>query len=186
MEERMKVTQDIGIDIYKGEIRKGVKFFAWDAVQDCSKNNCPAFKKCEFLKKGKCAVQVKYLKTLTETIQRNYKYLDEMQLFKVGMQIIPLYSHLLRLKLVEMGIEEVIYMNNKGGKFVHPVYKEIRQTLLTITMMWKDLEITPHIPDPEMGNSGEEEVDYLNGDSSYADNLVKEGSTVAVRGKKVR
>ena len=167
----------------KGEIRKGVELFAWDGIQECQEEDCIVYEKCEYLKRGKCAVHVSYIKQLTDTICVSYKYLDEMQYFKIGMQIIPLYSHLLRLKLLEMSLPNIVFENNKGVKFIHPVYKEIRQTLITIHMMWKDLEMTPHIADPSLVPASEmkqvedakrtEEDMMLNGDGTHYERISK-------------
>lgn len=168
----MELTNLGSMELEKGTIRDGHKLFAWDAIQECRSNDCCVASKCSYLKKGKCGLQVHYLKTLTNTICSTYKYLDDMQYFKIGMQIIPLYSHLLRLKLLEMSITDVVYENAKGIKFIHPVYKEIRQTLSTIHLMWKDLEMNPLLPDvpspanpedPGIGDTG----DVMNGDPNY-------------------
>jgi hypothetical protein len=181
----------------KGEIRKGIELFAWDGIQDCANEECIVFNKCQYLKRGKCAVHVSYIKQLTDTICISYKYLDEMQYFKIGMQIIPLYSHLLRLKLLEMSIQSITFENNKGIKFIHPVYKEIRQTLIAIHMMWKDLEMTPHIADPtllppnEMKQAVEakktEEDMMLNGDGSHYERISQMAEVVpGPRVRKIR
>lgn len=173
------------LNLEKGDIREGHKLFAWDGIQDCSQEDCAVYSKCNnSLHKGKCAVHVNYLKTLCNTIVSTYKYLDEMQYFKIGMQIIPLYSHLLRLKLLEMSVVDVVYVNNKGVKFIHPVYKEIRQTLSTIHLMWKDLEVNPgipNIPNPSERLSVELEEDNINGDPDYYDKLTKKGTTIRKR-----
>ncbi len=176
----MELTNIGNMDLEKGVIREGHKLFAWDAVQDCSQSDCCVAARCNYMKVGRCGLQVSYLRTLTDTICSTYKYLDDIQYFKIGMQIIPLYSHLLRLKLLEMSITDVVYENSKGIKFIHPVYKEIRQTLSTIHLMWKDLEINPGIPpipDPsseafEESNPAEERL-TMYGDPTYYKKLTE-------------
>ncbi len=178
----MELTNIGNLDLEKGFIREGHKLFAWDAVQECQKENCVVASRCNYLRVGKCGLQVSYLKTLTDTICSTYKYLDDIQYFKIGMQIIPLYSHLLRLKLLEMSITDIVYTNAKGIKFIHPVYKEIRQTLSTIHLMWKDLEINPGIPSIPNPSSSEEETmledtRLLNGDPTYYQKLTESNSS---------
>lgn len=166
----MELTNIGSFNLEKGLIREGHKLFAWDGVQDCNEDSCVVVNKCNYIHKGKCAVHTKYLATLCDTICSTYKYLDEMQYFKIGMHIIPLYSHLLRLKLVEMSLTTIACENNKGMKFIHPVYKEIRQTLGTIHLMWKDLGMNPGIPDiPNPSNNDT----TINGDPNYYDSLAK-------------
>lgn len=177
----MEITNLGNIDLEKGVIREGHKLFAWDSIQDCKESDCCVAHRCNYLRKGKCGLQTAYIKTLTNTICGSYKYLDDMQYFKIGMHIIPLYSHLLRLKLLEMSLSDVVYETAKGVKFIHPVYKEIRQTLITIHMMWKDLDINPGVP-PIPDPSGEEfggksSPDFVNGDRTYYKRLMEDKSS---------
>ena len=142
------------LDLDKGDIRTGHKLIVWDAVQDCIRERCPIYSKCDYPKKDKCTVQVRYIETLILTVKNTYKYLDDVQLAKVGLHLIPLYSHLVRLKIIEKSIEtnNIVQTTNKGMRYIHPVFKEIRQTLQEINMMWRDLTIAPlnlTPPDPE-------------------------------------
>lgn len=137
----------------KGEIRENVKMFAWDGIQMCTggeidlaniddPNLCPVNHLCSYIKRGKCAVQVKYLEALYSSILGTYHYLDEPMLFKIGMQIIPLYVHLVKLQIVELSLHGPTYLSDKGNILIHPIYKEIRETLKAIHVMWKDLDLT--------------------------------------------
>lgn len=160
---------DIGnMNLEKGIVRKDIKFFAWDCVRECNGGNdvgedvrCAASHLCSYIKRGKCAVQLKYLESLYHSILSTYTYLDEPMLFKIGMQIVPLYAHLVKLQLVELGLPSPSVVNTKGGADIHPVYKEIRETLKTIHVMWKDLDLTisfsPKLrlgPDANKGSGG--------------------------------
>jgi hypothetical protein len=51
---------------------------------------------------------------------------------------------------------------------VHPVYKEIRSTLLSISLMWRDLDFTV-----SNGSFGEDNISVAprNGDAAYYDSL---------------
>ena len=153
-----------------GFVCNGKELFAWDSVQLCQGDNCPVMERCRHIKIGRCHAQVEYLSRLATTVMGTYKYLDDVQLYKLGQQIIPLYAILFRLKVEEMGIGEVIYETEKGTRLVHPIFKEIRETLKAIHMMWRDLEITPACFDPNripLDENGEVDGSLDRGDPTY-------------------
>ena len=142
------------LTLEKGEVRKDVKMFAWDGIPLCTGGIfevnpddpnppviCPVNHLCTYIKRGKCAVQVKYLESLYSSVLGTYHYLDEAMLFKIGMQIIPLYVQLVKLQIVELSLHSPTYMSDIGTVMVHPIYKEIRETMKTIHIMWKDLDL---------------------------------------------
>jgi len=150
----------------KGLIRKNVRMFAWDVIPECEAENCQVYHLCKYIKQGRCAVMVQYLKALYDCILGNYKNLDDVSLFKIGMQLIPLYVQLAKMQLVEMSVPSPIYETDKGAIVSHPIYREIRETLKTINMMWKDLEIT--IP-----FSDKPSLDDMSGNPDYYENMSK-------------
>ena len=176
------------LEMSKGEIRKGHTLFAWDAVQECQDSECPIHDECKYVKKGPCTVQVRYLETIILTVMDSYKYLDDAQLAKIGMHIIPLYSNLVRLKIIERSVKtSQIMQYTARGMFVHPVFGEIRKTLQTISMMWKDLQIKPFnpaMPDPSDPSSEPVENDprMIHGDPDYYDKLVDSSSKLRRKG----
>ena len=174
------------LNLEKGTIRKDVKMFAWDGIQECNgglvdidddqamMNRCPVADICTYVKRGKCAVQVKYLESLYSSILGTYTYLDEPMLFKIGMQVIPLYLQLVKLQIVELALRHPTYISDKGTIMIHPIFKEIRETLKTIHIMWKDLDLSftfgqkPGIRngvDPKTIEAGAK--DYEHGDPSF-------------------
>jgi len=160
------------LNLDKGKIRKDVRLFAWDSIRVCNPDECPVSHICTYIKQGRCAVLVQYIKVLYDSILSNYKTLDDVSLFKVGMQIIPLYLQLAKLQLVEMGLHTPLQTTEKGMMVAHPVYREIRETMKTISAMWRDLEITINsfgLVDPSRGSAS----DDLNGDPSYYDKMTK-------------
>lgn len=164
--------QNIGeLQLNKGEVRKGVTLFAWDGVQDCNPERCPVLNKCTYQKEGKCQVQTQYLDNLYQAITTTYKYLDQVMLFKIGTQIIPLYAHLMKLKIVELSLTSPMTVTSKGGLVIHPVYKEIREVLKTIAVMWKDLDLTFETslnPDPTgSATPAQGKRDFEKGDPTY-------------------
>jgi hypothetical protein len=137
-------TQDLRIGdltLDKGFVREGVTLFAWDGVQECDPQICPVDHRCTYDKGGKCSVQMTYLKALYKAILGTYSYLDDAMLFKIGMQIIPLYVTLTKMQMLEMSLQSPM-VASKNGVMAHPVYKEIRETLKTIHTMWKDLDLS--------------------------------------------
>jgi hypothetical protein len=128
-------------NLNKGELRPNVTLKAWDSVSVCTDKECPLHNKCNYLKRGKCGVQVDYLRTFSDTMLSMYKYLDEGSLFKIGMHLMPLYSYLCKLKIVEASLNGVINTTSKGIIQIHPIYKEIRETLKAIMMVGRDLDL---------------------------------------------
>ena len=176
------ITKLGSLDLDKGDIRDGHKLIIWDAVQDCIQKACPIYSKCDYPKKDKCTVQVRYIETLILTVKNTYKYLDDVQLAKVGLHLIPLYSHLVRLKIIEMSIptNEIIQVTKKG-KYAHPVFKEIRQTLHEINMMWKDITIAPLNAQPPDPTDVEKEIvgddpRLVDGDPLYYKRMAAQGT----------
>jgi hypothetical protein len=162
--------QNIGdTNINKGFI-DGKTIIAWDTIASCKAKECMVYDRCSYLKRGKCGVQIAYVTTLTSTIMSRYKFLDELSLFKIGTHIIPLYSQLCKMKILEMALETVDIIDEKGRILIHPVYKAIRETLTTITIMWRDLDITIR------GGDFDSDLPLTaatskSGDSSYYDTL---------------
>lgn len=171
-----------GLDLDKGEVRPGHTFFMWDAVQDCVEHECPVYDECKYEKRDKCAVQVKYVSSICHVIINTYKYLDDVQLTKIGVQLVPLYSHLCRLKIIEKSITlgNIVGSTAKGIQFIHPVFKEIRQTMLMINQMWRDLLIRPinlMTPDPSDPSAPLSNPDndprLIDGDRTYYKKLTR-------------
>ena len=176
------------LTLEKGLVRRDVKMFAWDGIQECTGGlhvvdsehpnpfACPVSHLCSYIKRGKCAVQVKYLEALYSSVLGTYSYLDEAMLFKIGMQIIPLYVQLVKLQIVELSLHTPVYETDKGAVMIHPVYKEIRETLKAIHVMWKDLDLSfnfnkkPKVKD-------EEEENFEKGDPTFYKRLIGDNAS---------
>lgn len=135
---------DVGFN--KGKAA-GRDLLVWDGVQPCRGQNCPIYNRCYFSWKNtansNCLVQKDYIATLLNTISNTYHILDDMQLFRIGMMIVPLYSQLVRLKIIELGVVDVVTTNEKGVQAIHPILKEVREVMKSINTIWKDLEMVP-------------------------------------------
>lgn len=169
--------EDINISndsMNKGLVREGHELMAWDCIQTCHQR-CPIHSICTYKNttSSKCALQINYLENLTKTIFKTYRYCNDEIMFKIGMHLVPLYSQLCRQKIVEKAVEELAYEDNKGVTRIHPIYKEIRETLKVITVIWKEMGFTPemgtNLPVPK-GRPGFGNPDHYEEISKNADN----------------
>lgn len=168
--------------LQKGEVRDGMQLVAWDCIQECNPLECPIGTVCSYVTKsslrGLCALQTEYLQAFTSTIFETYRYLDQADTFRIGMHLVPLYSQLCRQKIVEKGVKQLAYQDAKGVTRIHPIYKEMRETMKTITTIWRDMGFqapnTPNLPGTEVnkleGKKGYGDPNYYTEISKDADN----------------
>lgn len=138
-----------------------VFFPVWSAIQDCEQENCIAAHACPYMgpngvlvpgqrdpegkTRTKCQVLMKYLKQVEHIVLKQNEFdLDDFDLFRVGMHIIPLYKQLCRFKIVEMSImnPSIAEMTKSGTTKVNSIFKEIRECLKAIDMAWRELGIS--------------------------------------------
>lgn len=154
MSERLPVQYDrtAGTIAFQSGTYKGKSLVIWDAVTDCDGEDCPAFRRCPFEIKHhppdeivKCSVQLKYVKSLAQLMLRKYvDKLTERQLWDFGMHVMPLASHLVKLKLIESSLGlNGIFQPSKRGLQTHPVYREIRETIKAINFACQSARIDP-------------------------------------------
>ena len=130
---------------------------SWDVIPFCTDSECPAFKLCDLnpnqkpLPKGdeaRCAVMIQYLRATADMIFKNFsEYMEEHELFKVGMHLMPLYRMLARLNLEEAGLRRSVGVTDRGTRKADPVYKEIRETIKSIDLQWKALGLNRIVTD---------------------------------------
>lgn len=146
----------------KGEFTEDSLFFSWDAVPLCRELNCPIVEVCTYSKgpKVKCAIHSQFLKSLSVILYRNYSdVLDEPRLYRVGLHLMPMYKMLCKLLIEEHAVQNAVYLDNKGVRHAHPIFKEVRETLTCISKEWRSLGLDrfkgmgggfgPHmVPDP--------------------------------------
>jgi hypothetical protein len=52
--------------------------------------------------------------------------------------------------MLELTVREIVYETEKGSRLVNPIFKEIREVLKAIHIMWKDVGMPPPVtPDPK-------------------------------------
>lgn len=116
----------------------------WDAVPNCSVH-CQAYNICSVKDKDPhmpCQPQLDYIDKIYQAITRAYgKRLSDGTLIRIGMHLIPLYRLLIRLKIYELGLDKVDVETAKGGTTINPVFRELRELIIRIDRIWKDIGI---------------------------------------------
>ena len=113
---------------------KPITLYSWDVVPFCQFTKCPAFKYCDY-NKGidiKCAAHITYMKHVLQILVFNNPMIDDMVVFRIGSELMPLYSMLFTFFLNQLGVEDSFWIKN-NKPYVHPVYKEIRETIKLIS-----------------------------------------------------
>ena len=113
----------------------------WNAVQQCSPDNCSCIDLCSNPDRTKpCSVLSSYMSNVYEMMIRTYKgNLTEDTAYRIGMHLVPLYKILCRLKMQEFEETFVMVTNSKGDRKVNPIFEEIRKTILAIEKVWQNL-----------------------------------------------
>ena len=124
------------------------RFPVWTAVHDCEDTLCVAHETCpeqpEARRDRRCLVITNYLK---EAERMAYCALgdnpSEFDLYRVGMQMIPLYKQLARMKILEMSISSrgIAETTKSGTTKIHGVFKALIDVDAAINRSWRDLGI---------------------------------------------
>lgn len=120
--------------LQKGHI-KGVSVFSLDCASYCSGDKCPLAKACTYEKKGYCTLELRWIKAAFAPFMELMKRVPSSFLSQiVGMQIMPLYRHLIILHKQQMALseDEIVQVPEFGLKKVHPIFDEIRRTSAAI------------------------------------------------------
>lgn len=181
LQKKLRLSAVGDSQLEKGEVREGITLYAWDSIPRCTSGECPVHVSCVYEKEGKCGVLSDYLQTFYKAVLGTYRYMDETMLFKVGMQIVPIYLHLAKFQLIELSLQSPMTLDSKGNEIIHPVYKGIRDTMKTINSLWKDLGLTFEFPfKPKLKPSEEDNLpgNTGRGDPSYYANLTKDNRSM--------
>jgi len=110
-----------------------VVMYSWDAIQECMDEDCPADKYCDYQRTGKCTAMQKFLKACSSSLMfRSDTELDQDAVFRIGTELVPLYGQLMRFWIEELGVRSDVVYASRGKKNVHPIFKEIRETIKLI------------------------------------------------------
>lgn len=139
-----------------------VPLIVWNNIMDCSED-CLIHSSCSVKKEEKCSVMRDYISNiLNSAVNVHGSYLNEKDMITIGMLIIPLYSQLFKLKIMEksIGMDGMIRFNKQGTWSMHPVYREIRDCVKSIESMWNRVGMKNYNKDKD-GN------DIFSGDDDY-------------------
>lgn len=173
--------------VYKGRGGKTkVRMFCWDFVGQCDKT-CGIRKRCvhlagfglkapemEMMKRTNiCIVQKKYLDIIYETLMDDVDKFSEQDSISLGLHLMPLYGHLIKMKIAEASMNSLLIDSPGGKKSINPIYREIRETIRLISTLSKDFGV-------KHGSKMLPNMDFVNGDPEYYDRMMRdeEGSSV--------
>jgi len=118
-------------------------FVVWDYIHACEPSVCELAKKdiCNYTKEGLCGVEEWYVNAIFAVLAGFAKKSgDPLVKQWLGFHVMPLYHQLVKLKKLEWAVSAVGRMEfetRQGEWKIHPVYREIRDTIRSITMEWK-------------------------------------------------
>jgi len=157
----------------------------WGPASKCTET-CPMWDDCEYAKREMCTLEAKYMDVVFNMLISENKdigitdQLDDIELWRVGFHLIPLYHQLIRLKKVAYTVDQRLTQTDKQGKLsIHPVFKEIRAVLQSISKEIKELKLNEKWKKKfgKMGGPGagpDIEDLFEHGDPSYYDKMAKD------------
>ena len=158
-------------------IRKGVDDDAsvlvqWDAMPLCIDTECAIFTRCHYKKDREkpCTLMKQYVKSVALILHRNFVF-DESQLFRVGMELMPMYVILCQLKMYQLTIQNPVSTTDKGLHHMNPIYREIREMIKSISRTWESIGARPK--NGRGSNIPANIDDFLEGDLTYHEMLEK-------------
>jgi len=136
----------------------GNTMVSWDMVDKCRHEDCPALDQCPYEAAinngGRCQIMLRYMKAASMTLYNHREQMTSAQRYQVGIHIMPLYRTLCRMKIEEIGVERILYRDDKGMFRINPLYKEIRETIKVIDAVWKSIGVTEVEAPPSKPFSG--------------------------------
>ena len=154
-----RFNDEIGrMHVMKGRDHGNTKqILSWETVKPCRGERCGAYDLCEYLSRNipgsKCKVETIYLKAIASVIYRNFNtVMDEPTMMRVGMHLMPIYQNLCRMKIIEAGVVVAVDEDARGKLGLHPVYKEMRETIKLAEQTWRSLGLTDYYIESNVGN----------------------------------
>ncbi len=174
-----RVTEKGTLRPTKGDLR-GHRWIIFDAATRCQAEDCPLFTDCPYEKVGKCTVETKYTTAIFDSICDEIgDKLNQRTLNKISLHLFPLYSQLIKMKKVALGITNPTYNTVQGAKKIHPIFREIREVIKSLESTQRSMGIDGEYSNARtgFGNGGGEgsgwESNPREGDGDYADVLFK-------------
>lgn len=146
------------LQIYKQELPGQKKLYSWNVIPVCSREECMVFDQCPHSHSNpeRCLTISDYLDSVQAIILESYPRMSQANLYQVGMHLMPVYKTLCRLFLLEAGLNSIEY-SARNGPAIHPVLKEIRNTIEFLDRCWRrlGLEGTVLFPDKPLEDPDE-------------------------------
>ena len=116
--------------------------FFFDTVKKCSES-CKIYEICTMKRVGeKCQIERLYIATAMKPIYDELgTVLTSFDKIRLGLHLTPLYQLLARLQKESITQENVAHSTDSGLIRIHPIYKEIRETIKIIDDMWSTLKL---------------------------------------------
>lgn len=126
----------------KGKTKLGHRMIALDAVRECVGEECPVYDQCPYTKNGKCTVERGYLEAVMNSLYEMVgRDMNQELLNKITLHLLPLFHQLVRFQIFAYSVSEVCYTTARGLLKMHPVFKEIRETIRAIEATQKSMGI---------------------------------------------
>jgi hypothetical protein len=122
----------------------GLRYIAIDPAQMCIVERCPVFDLCVYSKNSRerCEVEIRYLdavmKSLADMIGKD---ITQAVQNKITLHLLPLFQQLVRFQIEAYGVHNVLHTTPRGSIMVHPIFKEIRETIKAIENTQKSMGI---------------------------------------------
>lgn len=130
-------------------------------VPKCTES-CPIYDQCEFVG-NTCTVKKNYMEMVKGTLELALTERTDIDLLKINMMLMPLFSQLLTFSLYTQGSGcEVLF-----GSRINPVFRETRMIIKDIIALLTDLGCKKRFEG--FGGSGS-----LDGDGDYYEELLKQ------------
>ena len=164
MPKGRRIPTGIQNNLGDGKLEKGnwqmgdekIYILAWDFAKECEGDKCPIHHLCKYKESWKmkpekqgqpgatsnCLLHQRYLKNVMHGViqkMQSSKDFTQESVLKLGYQLLPLYDQLFKFKMWEYGNQQLVYVSEKGTPKVHPVYKEIREIIKSITGVWREI-----------------------------------------------
>jgi hypothetical protein len=170
--------------IHKGWAKNSnkTKILCWDMIGSCDPE-CGIKARCGYVdgrglnnfeysegkKKNICFIQKKYLDTVYEILLgQSLPNMDEKQSIELGLSIMPLFGHLVKMKISEVSVDSVLLIDKQGKKYANPIYREMRETIKLINVMMESYGVNTSAV-----MKGLPDLDFANGDPTYYDRMIK-------------
>ena len=144
-------------------------------VSFCTGEDCPVAPRCKFVgKQVECVQEKQYMEMIVNSMLTKFTFSERLSkdlLFRIGVELMPLYRILYRLSVAEMGLNSSTNLNVRGDSIVNPIYKQMRETILAVSKVWQFIGIDSFAKGLNPPNFSDEEAavsaDFDRGDGSY-------------------